>query len=709
MKTSSVFFKHKLKSIFTSPLFWVDLVLMMAVTAFAYITRTKFFSAAGTSSLTAYFTYVPYASIILVPAFCLKKDSPYDDFVPLSEAKKLLLNFSAHILAGFAMVLSLMWMPVFVNFYGDVDWGACLVSFWALAFFVSCSIALCFLVSSFFEKPVVSFAVSALVLAAVNSCHSLGSYFNVPTFLSNFLLGISFAGRFDSASKGIFSSRDFLFFVICSFCFLFVSLVSGEKKKGKIWGGKEKRILALVSVFFVLLFANNQRFGFNGDFSKDKVYSVSDYTKKLLKETGDSVTIHYFKSSKLESIYPSVKNVNSFLNNYSRAGKNISYQVTDCDKSSETRELLSGYGIHAQRIRTENSTSTEYIDVYSSVVIESFGNIEVIPFVLTPASLEYQLDMKLLKLVYGFGPELNVLCANDMTLDDDLRLLKEWFSNSDLKVNELAAGNLQEQLSSVSGPVFVFGEEYISYADAALLEDYCKNGKGSVLFANSPYSVDLKGDWALYENTNRPVTDLLLKYGVQFKGSLVKDYSCQRISMMSEESGSDYAEVINYPLWLDVLPQSNASLGVSMFWATPMELSGNAVPYLVSSSYSYEEPLNFDNSGFLIETNPFKVNLQNVQTNALQKQILSCFVPVEENECTDNVYTKCGFYVISDQYFASYYTNGFIGGETGDFRNFMFLTNLFWKMNGNAELAALQSKTTRDTSLYKRTRGPDEK
>ena len=45
--------------------------------------------------------------------------------------------------------------------------------------------------------------------------------------------------------------------------------------------------------------------------------------------------------------------------------------------------------------------------------------------------------------------------------------------------------------------------------------------------------------------------------------------------------------------------------------------------------------------------------------------------------------------------------NGYIGGDNGDYRNFEFLTNALLKLNGEEELAALQSRTSRDTSLYK--------
>jgi len=698
MKTSRVFFNHKFKQIVCSWFFIFEAILMCVSTAASFFVRTKFFSPAGTSSLTAYFSFVPYVSIILVPAFCLKKNSPYDDFVPLENWKKILLSFSAHLLAFVILLALLLWMPVFVSFYGDVDFGAAAVSFLALIFYGALAISLCFLISEICEKTITAFAVSALVLAAFNSCHTLAIYFELPAFVSVGLYGIGFAGRFENASKGIFSSSDFVFYILTSASFILLSLYILEKKKGRIFKETEKRRGVYLSVLFVLFFLNSQKFNFNLDFSEDRLYSISTYSKNLMKETDDSVQIHFYKSGKLESLYPSIKNVTDFLRQYEKSGKQVKVKITDCDKSEKARELLSGYGIYPQRIRTENSTSTEFIDVYSSIVIESGGNIDVIPFVLSPQSLEYQLDLKILSLVHDFVPSVNILSGNGQTLTDDLRLLNDWFTNQGIKVSEVSA----DMLTEVTGPVFVFGEDFISSSDAEQIEDYALEGKGNVLFLNSPYQADVQGDWSIYENRNFYVTDLLSKYGINYEPSLVMDYSCQRITMMSEDSSSGYGEVINYPFWLSVLPQSNTNQGFSMFWASPLELSGNAVPYILSSSYAASKSLDFNTSGSLCDTNPFTVKMQNVQTMSLQNQVLAAFVSMGNEKCTDNVITKCGFYVISDQLFASYYTNGFIGGESGDFRNFIFLTNLYWKMNGFEELSELQGKTAVDRSLYKR-------
>ena len=44
---------------------------------------------------------------------------------------------------------------------------------------------------------------------------------------------------------------------------------------------------------------------------------------------------------------------------------------------------------------------------------------------------------------------------------------------------------------------------------------------------------------------------------------------------------------------------------------------------------------------------------------------------------------------------------GYIGGDFGDYRNFELLTNCLLKLNGEEELAAIQSKSSKDNTLSK--------
>ena len=57
--------------------------------------------------------------------------------------------------------------------------------------------------------------------------------------------------------------------------------------------------------------------------------------------------------------------------------------------------------------------------------------------------------------------------------------------------------------------------------------------------------------------------------------------------------------------------------------------------------------------------------------------------------------------VISDQYFVNSLMTSYIGGQTGDYRNFEVITNALLKLNGEEQLAQIQGKISKDTSLYK--------
>jgi ABC-type uncharacterized transport system involved in gliding motility auxiliary subunit len=105
----------------------------------------------------------------------------------------------------------------------------------------------------------------------------------------------------------------------------------------------------------------------------------------------------------------------------------------------------------------------------------------------------------------------------------------------------------------------------------------------------------------------------------------------------------------------------------------------------------------------LFETNPFLLKeSSNGAASGYSTQVLG----VEIRGALEGLYNAGGsenshIIVIPDQYFVSTLMNGYIGGDSGDYRNFEFLTNCLLKLNGEEELAALQSRTSRDTSLYK--------
>ena len=99
-------------------------ILFSVFTSAMFFIKGQFFAGSGSTDLLSYFSNAPYICIIVIPALCYKKSiSIYNDFIPVSRLKKLLLNF-ARILAEYSIIIFMM-LPVCLtlNYFGDTDNG----------------------------------------------------------------------------------------------------------------------------------------------------------------------------------------------------------------------------------------------------------------------------------------------------------------------------------------------------------------------------------------------------------------------------------------------------------------------------------------------------------------------------------------------------------------------------------------------------------
>ena len=160
-------------------------ILFSVFTSAMFFIKGQFFAGSGTSDLLNYFSNVPYICIIVVPSLCYKKSiSIYDDFIPLSRGKKLLQNF-LRIFINFAIIIAFM-LPVclLVNLFGSLDPGQVFTGLLCLLFYGASLIALCLFINEVFSNSIVSFVVSALLLALFNSIHLLPLYVNTNAFFT---------------------------------------------------------------------------------------------------------------------------------------------------------------------------------------------------------------------------------------------------------------------------------------------------------------------------------------------------------------------------------------------------------------------------------------------------------------------------------------------------------------------------------------------
>ena len=701
------FFFHKLYLAFTSPLFYIVALIVDFVCSINFFFGKNFFGGAGSTNLYYFFVTIPYISILLVPILCIKSTgSSYDDFVPVSRLQIIIANWLSIFVQYVLILLPLVFVPFCVNLFGTVDFGQVFTSFIMIILFglAACSIGIFFYY--IFPSNTLSFIFTSLCLGITNILHFLTEYITNSNFISFVVKLFSFSWHFNSASKGILDSRDVVYFITISFVFVFVTFIFSEKKMGKKLSSESKicNILLLLICVFTLL--NSNKYYFRFDFTLDKKFTVSNYSKSLLKESDDFINITYYRSSVLDSLYPQVRDVDDFLKEYSNYGK-ILYKVVNPEKDNSA-VTLKNYGIEPRQIKTMGNNKTEYVNAYSAIVIEYLGKWEVIPFVISTVTLEYDLDGRINHLVTDKQRIVNILCGNGMSLEKDYSYVIPWLNSQGFICNEIDLNSeLLPQLEKYSKTLVVIGSENLTDNNCADIEAYIQNGN-NVLFFVSPYSIDIKKSWSITKSKNQKLIRMLESYGIDFTENIIADSSCAKLTLESSNTNYNndyvYSKQINYPFWINILPQKEAKHGITLFWPVSiLSLEDSVIPLILSSSSSYEVKPNFSDESSSFITNPFLLEEQGFNPFNAKLQKKNAVVKLQGEL---NAYYQIGkiensnLIIVPDQYFVHSLMLGYVGGALGDYRNLDFLVNQLLKINGEEELAYLQSKFSNQNNQF---------
>ena len=524
--TFKSFLLHNLKNSLKAPFFIIISILFELYVAINFFIRGQFFTGSGSTDLVLFFSAIPYIRIINIPALCYKQSfSIYDDFVPLSDLSRQTAQFLTRlILFGLQLILLLPAIAL-INLFGSTDGGQVFTSLICLLFFGAAVISLCTFIQNILPNKITSIIVSALVLVIFNTAHLFAVYVNLPSTLTSLARGLSFAWHFDAAGKGILDSRDILWLLGTTALFIFLSDSVLQIKKGRHFSKNLKLRHILLPLISLLVMLNGSRWYTRIDFSKNKTYSISKYTKSLISRIESPVKITYYRSSSIAKLYPQIRDVADFLTEYAEQSRKISLIIKDPDKDAATRSMLENYGIASQQLRTVSGTSTEFLTVYSAIVIEQDGNAETIPFTMAANTLEYDLDGRLRHLISGQARTVNIIVGNGMSLTDDYGYVIPWLQSQGFVCNPLYIEDPEftQALENSTGPLFVIGDSEIKIEQAIAIEDYILSGKGTGLFAISPYVTDIENSWYMTQAQHKNLIELVEHWGITFLPRIAAD------------------------------------------------------------------------------------------------------------------------------------------------------------------------------------------
>lgn len=220
-----IIFKREFLGYFRSPVAYVFLAAFLVAAVGLPWFLGNFFDN-GEASLTAFFDFIPWIFLILIPAAGMRLWAEERRMrtwellftMPLSITQAVIGKF----LAGWAFlsiaILMTLTMPATLAYLGDPDWGPVITGYIGTLLMAGAYLGICSLASSLTQNQVISFVISLIVLMLLvflgwsvfnDFLLSIGFGIGAVDALANF----SFITHFEPMKNGLITLADVTFYI----------------------------------------------------------------------------------------------------------------------------------------------------------------------------------------------------------------------------------------------------------------------------------------------------------------------------------------------------------------------------------------------------------------------------------------------------------------------------------------------------------------
>ena len=335
---------------------------------------------------------------------------------------------------------------------------------------------------------------------------------------------------------------------------------------------KQLSVLTLLSILIMfLLLLLSRRLWFRVDLTAHKAYTLSPVSRNLHNEIDENVRITYFRSNKLLSFDPTPSEIGDLLREYEARSRG-KIQVTIKDPGSDFTEA-DRFGLAPQQLQNVGQDEASFSIIFSGIVIEYLNKYEVLPWVYSLDTLEYDVTSRIRSLVSGRHRELGVIAPEPQkTWNDYYAYLNQFFASTGFSVVQLRPG---EEIPDTLPVLFVLGgaeelDEYSLYR----IDRFIQLG-GRVFFGLESVDVDFFATWEGRLKNDKGLLSMVSYYGITLEQGLVMDKASLPVPYRDY---SQQLKLIRYPPWVAVLedqgnnshPLGKGFGGVDLFWACPL-------------------------------------------------------------------------------------------------------------------------------------------
>lgn len=242
MNPTRVIMNRELGSYFATPVAYIFIIIFLMLSGVFTFYLGSFFEGRQ-ASLAAFFNFLPWLFLVLVPAVSMRlwseeRRSGTIELImtlPLTTMQIVLGKFlAAWLVIGLALALTFpLWLTV--NYLGDPDNGVIMAGYLGSWMMSAGFLAIGSCMSALTKNQVIAFILTLVIcfLLVVAGYPMVQDAFSswAPLWLVDGVYTLSFMAHFDAISRGVIDLRDFVYFLVLVGAFLSATAVIINMKK----------------------------------------------------------------------------------------------------------------------------------------------------------------------------------------------------------------------------------------------------------------------------------------------------------------------------------------------------------------------------------------------------------------------------------------------------------------------------------------------
>ncbi len=319
--------KTEFKRFFISPLAYIYLVVFLLLNGSMTIYLGHFFNR-GQADLSSMFSFIPWIYLIFIPGIAMRlwaEEFRLGTIVSLMTLPVKTSNFvwgkflASWLFCGLGLVLTFPFW-IMVNILGTPDNSVILGGYLGCFLLSGCMLAISQTMSSLTKNQVIALVLSVFAnliffLSGLEVVLSVFRGFSSQSLI-DLIASFSFLTHFNTIANGLFECRDIVFFASIIILFNATTIMiinfktsgtSGWLQSSSRWTYISAFALLLLGFIGINLAANTYLRNLQYDFTPNKIYTLSDSTRRLLKTLPTQITAKLYYSPILGQRNPEIR------------------------------------------------------------------------------------------------------------------------------------------------------------------------------------------------------------------------------------------------------------------------------------------------------------------------------------------------------------------------------------------------------------------